>query len=108
MVPVPAFATIASLSPPAAMKTRTLVAHHRYYGVDAVQLRTAAVRVLSRVVGLPPGRARVREDHLRQDFAVNTIDGMKDAAPKLAAKEAQIIDAAKSGKGVEAIKAAMK
>jgi len=33
---------------------------------------------------------------------------MKDAAPKLAAKEAQIIDAAKSGKGVEAFKAAMK
>ena len=32
----------------------------------------------------------------------------EDAAPKLAAKEAQIIDAAKSGKGVEAIKAAMK
>ena len=39
---------------------------------------------------------------------LNTIDGMKAAAPKLAAKEAQIIDAAKSGKGVEAIKAAMK
>jgi regulator of RNase E activity RraA len=39
---------------------------------------------------------------------LNTIDSMKDAAPKLAAKEAQIIGAAKSGKGVEAIKAAMK
>ena len=39
---------------------------------------------------------------------LNTIDAMKGAAPKLAAKEAQIIDAAKSGKGVEAIKAAMK
>jgi regulator of RNase E activity RraA len=39
---------------------------------------------------------------------LNTIDGMKAAAPKLAAKEAQIIEAAKSGKGVEAIKAAMK
>ena len=39
---------------------------------------------------------------------LNTIDPMKEAAPKLAAKEAQIIDAAKSGKGVEAIKAAMK
>jgi hypothetical protein len=39
---------------------------------------------------------------------LNTIDPMKDAAPKLAAKEAQIINAAKSGKGVEAIKAAMK
>jgi regulator of RNase E activity RraA len=38
---------------------------------------------------------------------VNTIDGMKDAADKLAATEAKIIAAAKSGKGVEAIKAAM-
>jgi len=38
---------------------------------------------------------------------VNTIDGMKAAAEKLAATEAKIIAAAKSGKGVEAIKAAM-
>ena len=37
----------------------------------------------------------------------NTIDGMKAAADKLAATEAKIIAAAKSGKGVEAIKAAM-
>jgi len=57
------------------MKTRTLVAHQRYYGLDAVQLRTAAGRVLTRVVGLPPARARVRADHVRQDFAVNTVDG---------------------------------
>ena len=39
---------------------------------------------------------------------INTIDGMKAAADKLAATEAKIIAAAKSGKGVEAIKAAMK
>lgn len=39
---------------------------------------------------------------------LNTIDGMKAAAEKLAANEARIIAAAKSGKGVEAIKAAMK
>jgi regulator of RNase E activity RraA len=38
---------------------------------------------------------------------VDTIDGMKDAADKLSATEAKIIAAAKSGKGVEAIKAAM-
>jgi regulator of RNase E activity RraA len=38
----------------------------------------------------------------------DTIEPMRAAAPKLAAKEAQIIAAAKSGKGVEAIKAAMK
>jgi regulator of RNase E activity RraA len=39
---------------------------------------------------------------------LNTIDPMKEAAPKLAAKEAQISSAARSGKGVEVIKAAMK
>jgi len=57
------------------MKTRTLIAHQRYFGVDAVQLRTAAGRVLTRVVGLPPGRARVRADHLKRDFAVDTVEG---------------------------------
>ena len=39
---------------------------------------------------------------------LNSIDGMKAAADKVAANEARIIEAAKSGKGVEAIKAAMK
>jgi regulator of RNase E activity RraA len=39
---------------------------------------------------------------------VETIDGMKAIAHKVADKEAQIIAAARSGKGVEAIKAAMK
>jgi regulator of RNase E activity RraA len=39
---------------------------------------------------------------------LNTIDGMKAAAEKLAANEARIIEAAKSGKGLAAIKAAMK
>ena len=39
---------------------------------------------------------------------VETIDPMKAAAPGLAAKEAKIIEAAKAGKGLEAIKAAMK
>ena len=39
---------------------------------------------------------------------LNTIDGMKAAAQKVADNEARIIKAAKSGKGVEAIKAAMK
>ena len=55
------------------MKSRTLIAHHRYFGVEALQLRTAAGRVLTRVVGMPPARARVRADHLRQDFAVDTV-----------------------------------
>ena len=57
------------------MKTRTLIAHQRYFGVDAVQLRTAAGRVLTRVVGLPAARARVRADHLKRDFAVDTVEG---------------------------------
>jgi len=39
---------------------------------------------------------------------LDTIDKMKDAAGGLAAKEAKIINAAKSGAGLEAIKAAMK
>ena len=39
---------------------------------------------------------------------LNTIDPMKGAADKLAANEAKIINAAKSGGGVEAIKAAMR
>jgi regulator of RNase E activity RraA len=39
---------------------------------------------------------------------LKAIDGMKAAADKLAATEARIIAAAKSGKSVEAIKAAMK
>jgi regulator of RNase E activity RraA len=39
---------------------------------------------------------------------LDTIDGMKAAADKVAAKEAQIIEAARSGRGLEAIKAALK
>jgi regulator of RNase E activity RraA len=39
---------------------------------------------------------------------LDTIDGMKVAADKVAAKEAQIIEAARSGRGLEAIKAALK
>jgi regulator of RNase E activity RraA len=39
---------------------------------------------------------------------LNTIEPMQAAAEKLAATETRIIAAAKSGKGVEAIKAAMK
>jgi hypothetical protein len=60
---------------PMPVKTRTLVAHQRYYGLDPVQLRTAAGRVITRVVGLSPTRARVRADHVRQDFAMNTVEG---------------------------------
>lgn len=55
------------------MKSRTLIAHQRYFGVDALTLRTAAGRVLTRVVGMP--QARIRADHVKQDFAVDTLEG---------------------------------
>lgn len=57
------------------MRTRTLVAHRRYFGLDPVRLRSAAGRVLTRVVGLPPERAKVNLQNLRQDFALDTMQG---------------------------------
>lgn len=57
------------------MKTRTLVTHRHYFGMDPVRLRTAAGRVLTRVVGLPPERARVSAQNLLHDFAVDTVEG---------------------------------
>ena len=56
------------------MRARTLVTHRRYFGLDAVSLRAATGRVLSRVVGLPRDRARVTDSQLRVDFGVDTID----------------------------------
>ena len=41
------------------MKALTLVTQRLYFGIDALSLRAATGRVLSRVVGLPPERARV-------------------------------------------------
>jgi len=57
------------------MKTRTLTTGRSYFGVDAMTLRAAAGRVLSRVIGLPPERARVSAEALRNDFGVNTTVG---------------------------------
>ena len=57
------------------MKPRTLVTQRLYFGMDALSLRAATGRVLSRVVGLPPERARVSARHLRQDFGVDTVQG---------------------------------
>jgi hypothetical protein len=57
------------------MKSRTLVADRRYYGLDPVTLRAAAGRVAARVAGLPPERARVRSAFLRQDFGLDTVEG---------------------------------
>jgi len=60
-------------SPPATPVT--LVAHRRYFGLDAVHLRNSASRLLTRVVGLAPERARVRREHLARDFAMDTRAG---------------------------------
>jgi hypothetical protein len=57
------------------MKLRTLVTDRLYFGFDPLKLRAATGRALARVVGLPPGRARISATHLRQDFAVDTMRG---------------------------------
>ena len=57
------------------MKIRTLVTQRQYYGMEAVALRAAMARVLSRVAGLPPDGARVSRRHLLQDFALDAAAG---------------------------------
>jgi hypothetical protein len=57
------------------MRERTLVTERRYFGMDPLDLRAAANRVLARVVGLPPELVRVSARNLRQDFAMNTVEG---------------------------------
>jgi hypothetical protein len=57
------------------MKVRTLVSHQRYFGMEPVALRHAAGRVMLRVAGLPPERARVSAQRLREDFGVDATEG---------------------------------
>lgn len=57
------------------MKQRTLIADRLYYGLEATHIRAASARALTRVVGLPPERARVSAAHLCQDFAVDEQRG---------------------------------
>jgi hypothetical protein len=57
------------------MRVRTLVTGRLYFGLDALNLRAATARVLARVVGLPPERARVSARNLCQDFGVDTTQG---------------------------------
>src|SRR5215470_5387590 len=57
------------------MKVRTLVSHQRYFGMEPVALRHAAGRVLLRIHGLPPERARVSAQRLREDFGLDTTGG---------------------------------
>src|SRR5580765_2205831 len=58
-----------------AMRPRTLISHRLYFGIDAVKLRLGSSRVASRIVGLPPERARVSARHLWQDFGVDSAEG---------------------------------
>jgi len=53
------------------MKDVTLVTKKRYFGVDALQMRDATARVLSRVEDLPPDRAVVGVEALLEDFRVS-------------------------------------
>lgn len=57
------------------MKVRTLITQRLYFGLDPVNLRAATARVLARVVGLPPERARVSMRNLCQDFGVELAHG---------------------------------
>jgi hypothetical protein len=50
------------------MKTMTLVARHLYFGMDPLQLRDAANRILSRVPGDTSVSASVKLDALIEDF----------------------------------------
>ncbi|MFI4953560.1 MAG: hypothetical protein ACHP7M_10520 [Burkholderiales bacterium] len=56
------------------MKIRTLVTERQYYGMDAIRLRAAMARVLTRVAGLPPESARVSRRNLCQDFALDPAE----------------------------------
>jgi len=57
------------------MKPRTLLTDRLYFGLDPMRLRAATARALARVVGLPPERARVTATSIRQDFALDTVQG---------------------------------
>jgi len=57
------------------MRVRTLISHQRYFGMEPMALRHAAGRVLLRVHGLPPDRARVSAQRLREDFGLDTTEG---------------------------------
>ncbi len=52
------------------MKPVTLVTTRLYFGVDALRMRDAAARVLTRVQGLPSHRRTVRLEMLLEDFHV--------------------------------------
>jgi len=52
-----------------------LLKHKQYFGVEPQKLRAAAARIVARVAGLPPERARVTARQLHHDFGVDTVEG---------------------------------
>lgn len=57
------------------MKPRTLVTQRLYFGVDPFKLREASGRVLARLVGLTPERAKVSAEEIQRDFGLDTVEG---------------------------------
>jgi hypothetical protein len=53
------------------MSSFQLVTRHLYFGINPVHLRSAAERVLTRVIGQPPERATVALDVLAHDFQLS-------------------------------------
>ena len=53
---------------------RTFITRRLYFGVEAQRLRDGSGRVLSRVVGLAPERARIGAHHVQQDFGLDTVE----------------------------------
>ncbi|HVO90116.1 MAG TPA: hypothetical protein VMV45_16365, partial [Casimicrobiaceae bacterium] len=59
---------------------RTLLAHQQYFGLEPTKLRIAAGRMMARIVGLPPERARVTAEHVRIDFGIEPEESERLAA----------------------------
>ena len=53
-----------------------LLKHLHYFGVEPLRLRAAAARIVARVAGLPPERARVTSRQLLMDFGIDTSEGL--------------------------------
>ena len=61
---------------PASRDYHVLLKHLHYFGVEPLRLRAAAARIVSRVAGLPPERARVTSRQLLFDFGIDTTEGL--------------------------------
>ena len=82
------------------MKVRTLVTDRLYFGFEPMKLRAATGRAIARVVGLTQERARVSATHLRQDFAVDTVQGKVLLNEMVASGLLEPPDATQSGYGL--------